>query len=217
MNRLTIDVELTPASLADAIATLQVVAKGLGVTEERSQVAPTTAPEPEPNPFAEGAVKPTPPPPATETAPAASGSELDKRGMPWDARIHASTKSKLANGNWKNKRGVPDAEREAIEAELLGGAPDSGADNTTTPPPPPVQEAAAQTPPPPVAQASGEKVETFPQLMHFIQSNGITPDVYRDYLTAFGLTALPDLLQPDNAGVIPQLHAALAQLPQASA
>jgi len=33
-------------------------------------------------------------------------SDLDAEGMPWDERIHASTKTKTATGVWKAKRGV---------------------------------------------------------------------------------------------------------------
>lgn len=41
-----------------------------------------------------------------EVANAIRGVELDAAGMPWDERIHSSTRSKLQNGNWKLKRGV---------------------------------------------------------------------------------------------------------------
>lgn len=39
----------------------------------------------------------------------ANGVELDKNGLPWDARIHASTKTKKGDGSWTAKRGVDDA------------------------------------------------------------------------------------------------------------
>ncbi len=32
--------------------------------------------------------------------------DLDVNGLPWDFRIHASTRTKNADGSWKNKRGV---------------------------------------------------------------------------------------------------------------
>lgn len=58
-----------------------------------------------------------PPPPtggtaATVHALAAAGVELDADGYPWDHRIHAETKTKIADGTWKKKRGV-DPERVA--------------------------------------------------------------------------------------------------------
>ncbi len=49
----------------------------------------------------------------------ASGVELDSTGLPWDERIHASTKTKLVSGEWKAKRGINDeALVKSIEAEL---------------------------------------------------------------------------------------------------
>ncbi len=45
--------------------------------------------------------------------------EFDKRGMPWDERIHASSKSINADGTWRNKRGIDKDTLEAVEKELL--------------------------------------------------------------------------------------------------
>jgi hypothetical protein len=72
---------------------------------------------------------PTPPAPTVtvDTAPMApvaptmpaSGVELDSKGLPWDERIHASTKSKIASGEWKAKRGINDPSLvQRVEAEL---------------------------------------------------------------------------------------------------
>lgn len=44
--------------------------------------------------------------------------EVDTEGVPWDSRIHASSKAKVANGTFKIKRGVSDAEAFPIKAEL---------------------------------------------------------------------------------------------------
>ena len=44
--------------------------------------------------------------------------DLDKNGLPWDARIHASTKAINADGTWRNKRGVDAATLTTVEAEL---------------------------------------------------------------------------------------------------
>lgn len=61
-----------------------------------------------------------PAPTASAAAPTnpAVGVELDSKGLPWDERIHASTKTKIASGEWKAKRGVDDATVAAVEAEL---------------------------------------------------------------------------------------------------
>jgi len=44
--------------------------------------------------------------------------EVDSKGMPWDARIHSSSKAKVADGSWKYKRGVSEEEVKLVEAEL---------------------------------------------------------------------------------------------------
>lgn len=46
--------------------------------------------------------------------------ELDSEGLPWDKRIHASTKTKIASGVWKLARGVDASVVEAVKAELRG-------------------------------------------------------------------------------------------------
>lgn len=45
-------------------------------------------------------------------------SEFDSNNMPWDERIHASTKTKNKDGTWKRGRNVDDAVFAAVEAEL---------------------------------------------------------------------------------------------------
>ena len=53
---------------------------------------------------------------------AATGSdETDSDGLPWDARIHASTKTKTQKGAWTRRKGVDDATFGAVIAELRGG------------------------------------------------------------------------------------------------
>lgn len=53
------------------------------------------------------------------TTATASDVVLDSRGLPWDGRIHASTKTRLAkDDSWKLKRGLEPAYVERIENEL---------------------------------------------------------------------------------------------------
>lgn len=61
---------------------------------------------------------PTPPIPGAVTSGAAV--ELDKAGLPWDSRIHSSSKNKLANGMWKVARGKAPEYVKEVEAELRG-------------------------------------------------------------------------------------------------
>ena len=84
--------------------------------------------------------------------------EVDANGTPWDARIHARTKSQAANGAWRKKRGVPDEVIAAVEAEIM--APTITIDggqtwSTLAPAPAPVAEVAPVTPAPaPVAEVA---------------------------------------------------------------
>ena len=43
--------------------------------------------------------------------------EVDADGVEWDGELHASTKTKTADGRWKKKRNVKKAEPEAVEEE----------------------------------------------------------------------------------------------------
>lgn len=82
-----------------------------------------------------------------EPEPASASAELptfDANGLPWDERIHASSKALNADGTWRYKRGGDLAERATVEAELRGAADDI--------PPPPVEEPADDIPPPPPAE-----------------------------------------------------------------
>ena len=69
--------------------------------------------------------------PATPVAP--SIRSCDKDGLPWDERIHASSKALNADGTWRKKRGVSDAEVTQVEAQLRGVM----AIPAVPPPPPP--------------------------------------------------------------------------------
>ncbi|MDE2202692.1 MAG: hypothetical protein KGJ38_08190, partial [Burkholderiaceae bacterium] len=60
-----------------------------------------------------------PTPPTAAAAPAAApGVELDKNGLPWDPRIHAGTKTKNADGSWRALRGVDEAVKASVEADI---------------------------------------------------------------------------------------------------
>lgn len=50
--------------------------------------------------------------------------ELDADGLPWDERIHSSNKKKKKDGTWTRRRGLQDAEFDAIAAELKGETAD---------------------------------------------------------------------------------------------
>lgn len=68
---------------------------------------------------------------ASPAAPAAPGSAsgaavmLDVTGLPWDGRIHASTKTQTQDGTWKKKKGTGDVYFNEVVAQLRAamGAP----------------------------------------------------------------------------------------------
>lgn len=153
-----------------------------GNSPKAASPATETASTPTPAPTA-----PSAPTPAAPTAPAPSpqtstdsdeegddtdGLGTDSDGLPWDERIHSSSKKKGKDGTWNKRRGGPDGEeRAAIEAELraslTGGdeqpatpeAPAAPQAPTAPPPPPmpapaaPEAPAAPSAPPPPVPAA----------------------------------------------------------------
>lgn len=93
---------------------------------------------------------------------AASASDVDADGLPWDSRIHSSTKARNADGRWRTKRNLPDGELERVAAELravMGNAPVAASPaalvpaspTAVVPPPPPpaVPADAGNVPPPP--------------------------------------------------------------------
>ena len=87
----------------------------------------------------------------TITPAAIAAAELDADGMPWDERIHAGTKTKTGAGTWTKRKGVDDAVREAVTAELRAQYP---AAPTITPPAPTITPPA----PPVIAQTSYTKL-----------------------------------------------------------
>lgn len=95
------------------------------------------------------------------TVPASA--ELDSKGLPWDKRIHSSSRAKVADGSWRKVRGVDDALVAQVEAELravqvapqVESAPKDGEDVVTAPVPvPPVPVAAVPLPPAPMTFAT---------------------------------------------------------------
>jgi len=44
--------------------------------------------------------------------------KLDSNGLPWDARIHSSSKAKIKDGSWKKRKGVDASTVATVEAEL---------------------------------------------------------------------------------------------------
>lgn len=94
------------------------------------------------------------------SAAAVGETELDAAGFPWDARIHASSKEKVAAGTWKYKRGVEQNVKDSVENEFraAGYGADVGGQTSA-----PAAPAVPVNGPAPVVVA-GEQVPQQPQV-----------------------------------------------------
>lgn len=143
-------------------------------------------------------------PPGIDLAPSVNTGAL----IPWDARIHASSKAKLAKKphGWKMKRGVSDDLVDQVEAELVEAMQASTANPVeSTPTPPPASDPAPAAPAQPAAPTGA--VTTFPALMSAITSNKIDQATVAAAVNKAGLQSLPLLAaRPD---LIPTVAAEL--------
>lgn len=110
--------------------------------------------------------------------------DIDEAGLPWDTRIHASTKTKTAKGLWKKRKGVDADTITDVEAELheLMAIPVSGQTQQEQQPviiPPPQQEQTAGAPTTfaEFVKACGAKISagqlTMPRILEIVNGKGI--------------------------------------------
>ena len=157
--------------------------------------------------------------PAVPSTPA-PGVDVDKHGLPWDSRIHAESKAKIADGSWRRKRGVDEALVVTVEAELRGLAAPVGFAQVAAVTPaqvfaPPAAPAAAVTPAqvfaPPAAPSAGPA--TFDQLMPKVTAAvtaGILPPAeIRVACESVGVASIVDLQA--NPAAVPLVWAWLVQ------
>lgn len=157
--------------------------------------------------------------------PPVAGIERDAEGLPWDARIHASTKTKTAKGVWTSKRGMNDAALvQRVKAEIGATLPSATPQATipapvfptTTPAaaiPSPVDAPAltlpatsftlppVATPPAPVAapQTLGELMAAVGPLMATLQ---IAPNALQEAATAVGVPSLAMLATANRPDLV---------------
>jgi len=195
------------------------------MTANTSTATPTPAFVP-PAPTAPGMVAPT----ASAAAPTipASVVELDSKGLPWDERIHAGTKSKLKSGEWKAKKQVEAALVAQVEAELrtrgaaspalVAVAQDAAAVFAAAPgvpaaPAPFVPPAAPLAPAAPAAPSVSADPTTFEQLMPRITAavtaGIIAPTAVGAACAAHGVASVVTL--QTNPQFVPLVWAALKQ------
>lgn len=89
---------------------------------------------------------------------AVSNGDVDSRGIPYDARIHASSRNFNKDGSWRNKRGLDDALLNKVEAELR--QVDVQKVNATMVPPPPTTTVVVE--PHPMAKPIVNQIENTP-------------------------------------------------------
>ncbi len=142
--------------------TVRLTADTSDLTDAVAQFTPPAGPEVFTAPLADGAPSAAPVVPAVSPAPTIAPASHDSAGLPWDARIHASSRTTVANGTWRKKKNVPDETVAAVEAELRQAMAAPAATSALSPPPPapvdqPVEPDVAQVPdapaPPPAAPA----------------------------------------------------------------
>lgn len=151
--------------------------------------------------------------PVSSAAPATlAGVELDKTGLPWDNRIHAESKGKIADGTWRKKRNLDPALVAQVEAELrqvMGAAPAAPLAPAVPAPPPtapiaPVVVSAPQVTAPPApavapaapagevpADARGMFVALVGRASAAIQGQKVTQAEVNQCCADSGIPALP--------------------------
>lgn len=128
----------------------------LNAGNNASNQIPSPTPPAPPAPPAVTAAASIPAPPAAPQAPAPGiVGEVDADGIPWDGRIHSSSKKKTADNRWKVARNMDPELVRKVRAELIalrdaanGGAPPAA---PAAPAPAPVVSMTAPQPPAPPA------------------------------------------------------------------
>ena len=167
--------------------------------------------------------------------------ETDKHGLPWDHRIHSESRTKVADGSWRKKRGCDAGLVAQVESELrqvmsaTGPTIDFDAQHCTghvdyapesrvppppaavvTPPPPPT---AVVTPPAPPASADiNDAKQQYTALIGrasaAIGSKRVTLDAVNAVCALHGVPALPLLInRPD---LVPTVVAEIDAIIQAA-
>lgn len=146
-------------------------------------------------------------PAAPLTANLVPGVELDSKGLPWDKRIHADSRAKVADGSWRKKKQLDPVLLATVEAELRGVMAAPAAPAAPFVPPPPAAVAvpapSVTTPPasPPAAPtAAGADAVTIARNQFVVlvgkastamQANKITQGEITQVCQKFGVQALP--------------------------
>lgn len=187
---------------ADA-ATTELVEVGDCCGETEDPTPPTVPP---------GAFAPPAPPAPQETT---GGPELDAEGLPWDSRIHASTRTRNKDETWRLLRGVDQGLVDQVKAELKAAmsAPVPKPAAQASPPPPPAApaETPASPPPPPAASSDDQPPVSFAGFVQAItkkQAAGLlTVQEINEVCVKHGLAQMPLLV--NRLDLIPAIYSDL--------
>jgi hypothetical protein len=147
----------------------------------------------DPAPLAVGIAKTVEIPNASAPVPAGASVTLDKEGLPWDARIHASSKAQNADGTWRLKRGLAKDHLDKVTGELrqVMAIP---AGPQLVPAPPAQQSTAAPAPPPPPAnegEIRQKYIDLFGRVSAAMSAGKLTQTQLDTCLQSIGIPSLP--------------------------
>lgn len=142
---------------------------------------------------------------------AATSNNLDKAGLPWDERIHSSSKALTVDGLWRKKRGVDDALVAQVEDQLkhLMALPTPATVSDTPVPVAPAIVSAVPVPAPPptpIAEVTDGRqafINLVGRVSAAIPAKKITMDEVTKACTDAGVPTLP--LLANRADLIPQV------------
>lgn len=206
---------------------------GAEVFATAPEVTPVISTPPAPPPVVQNGAPP-PPPAASQVAPppvnavetAVPGAPVpamrDTNNLPWDARIHASSRTQTKDGVWTKRKGVSGVEFARVSGELLSAAPAPVA-TPFTPlaqqqvAPAPVAQSVAVAPPPPApappppAAGNTSAPVIFTDLCKWLTAHGLVPAQVDPHAQTFGLANFGALAKTENAAFIPLVHAELVK------
>lgn len=119
-----------------------------------------------------------------------AGVDLDAKGLPWDNRIHAESKAKIADGTWRKKRNLDPTVLANVEAELrqVMGATGSPLVPSTAPiaPTPPLAPAAPVTANLPTASVSPAVAAPLPPAAPAAPAGEVPADARAQFVALVG-------------------------------
>lgn len=154
--------------------------------------------------------------------PQADNTLLDKTGIPWDARIHASTRTRNADNTWKKKRSIAPELIAQVEAEYKGFSQSAAEHGVATaqqaqqpanivlpgqqptPTPAPAYVVTQQSPYVKFMIDLGKKTQSVTN-----PDAPIPADAVEAILRQFGLPSMIALAMPEGQALIPQIRAVI--------